>query len=78
MNPAAPTTHRLVVCIDNRGFEASLELRKLYDVVPDGTAEAQKLLRIIDESGENYLYPVARFLPVSLPDETVKAVLTAA
>lgn len=69
---------KLVVCIDNTGYEASLERRKLYAVLPDPAANSHKLLRVVDESGEDYLYPQSYFLPVSLPPATRQAVLAAA
>lgn len=69
---------KLVICIDNTGYEASLERRKLYAVVPDPVAGSHKLLRVVDESGEDYLYPQSYFLPVSLPPATRQAVLAAA
>ncbi len=56
------TTHRFAICIDNAGFEASLELRKLYAVLPDATAAQHAQLRVVDESGEDYLYPAASFV----------------
>ena len=52
-----------VVCIDNSGYPASLELRKLYRVVPDAKAAADGDIRVVDESGEDYLYPASRFAP---------------
>lgn len=58
---------RFVVCVANAGFPASLELRKLYQTLPDAAAEQHGLLRVIDESGEDYLYPRQMFLPIDLP-----------
>jgi hypothetical protein len=69
---------RLVVCIDNEGYPASLELRKLYERLPDAEAEKDGLIRVIDESGEDYLYPKARFRDVELTAATKRAVLAAA
>jgi hypothetical protein len=66
-----------VVCIKNEGYGASLELRKLYTRIPDKQAEAQRLIRIVDESGEDYLYPESNFLPVSLSKKIKKAVAAA-
>lgn len=62
---------RFVVCIRNDGYPASLELRKIYSVIPDATAEARDHLRIVDESGEDYLYPAGHFVPITLP-KTIK------
>lgn len=58
---------RFVVCIANAGYPASLEVRKLYKALPDPRAEQHGLLRVIDESGEDYLYPSHMFLAVELP-----------
>ena len=70
---------RLVVCIDNEGYPASLELRKLYVAIPDVEAEKDGLIRVVDESGEDYLYPKARFRSAdALSPATKKAVLAAA
>ena len=59
-----------VVCVRNEGFEASLEVRKLYRVLPDSKANAQSLLRVVDESGEDYLYPEDLFASVEVTQET--------
>jgi hypothetical protein len=58
---------RLVLCIDNAGYEASLEARKFYLALPDADAEAHGQVRVIDESGEDYLYSASRFTEVPLP-----------
>ena len=69
---------QLVVCIDNEGYPASLEKRKIYVTLADRAAEKRGLLRIIDESGEDYLFPKAFFRPIALPQAVKKAVLAAA
>ncbi len=56
-----------VVCVNDGGYRASLIARRLYRVVPDVQAEARGLLRIVDESGEDYLYPAKLFLALELP-----------
>jgi hypothetical protein len=61
------------VCVTNDGFAASLELRKLYRVLPDRAAEARHLMRVIDESGEDYLYPEDCFVAVDLPVAAARA-----
>jgi hypothetical protein len=61
------------VCIRNTGFEASLEIRKLYPIVYDSDAEANDLIRVIDESGDDYAYPVNLFQRLSLPAEVERA-----
>jgi hypothetical protein len=63
-----------VICIWNKPNPASLELRKLYSVVPDAAAETTGMVRVIDESGEDYMYPSKWFIPVDLPDPVMKAV----
>jgi hypothetical protein len=65
---------RFVVCIANEGCE-DLELRKLYAVVSNDEPEEPGYVRIVDESGEDYLYPSKYFLPVELPEEVAGAVL---
>jgi hypothetical protein len=56
-----------VVCIENAGYPASLELHKIYRVVPDADAAQDGDIRVVDESGEDYLYPAAWFVAVELP-----------
>jgi len=56
-----------MICVDNRGYEASLEIRKLYEVLTDRLSEKHHQIRVIDESGEDYLYPEKFFAPVRLP-----------
>ena len=68
----------LVVCVENSGYEAALERRKLYALLPDRDAETRGLLRVIDESGEDYLYPAGMFYKVELPVAVRKAVFRAA
>ncbi len=73
-----PSTARyLVVCVKNEGYAASLEKRKIYVALPDPVADKHKQVRVIDESGEDYLYPKAFFIPISLPQPVRRAVLTA-
>jgi len=57
---------RFVLCVDNRDYSASLEVKKIYRVCPDRSAEKEGMIRVIDESGEDYLYPRACFAAVSL------------
>jgi len=66
-------TYRYVVCAGNRGSPAALEVRKIYRVIPDVSAESRSLVRVIDESGEDYLYPERFFVPVEVPREAVRA-----
>jgi hypothetical protein len=62
--------HAFLLCVCNKSYEASLELRKLYEKIPDRQAEQHSQVRIIDESGEDYLYPISFFSPVRLPAVT--------
>lgn len=73
-----PQAKQLVVCINNEGYAASLERRKIYVTLRDSAAEKHGLLRIVDESGEDYLYPRAFFRSIALPDAVRRAVLAAA
>jgi hypothetical protein len=68
---------RFVVCVNNNECE-DLEVRKLYQVLPDEAAAADDLLRVVDESGEDYLYPAKLFLQIELPQAIEKALLPAA
>jgi hypothetical protein len=63
---------KFVVCIRNDGYQASLERRKIYQVVADTDAQKHQLIRVIDESGEDYLFPSNFFSPISLPQSLVK------
>lgn len=67
-----------MVCVKNDGYAASLERRKLYDAISDAEASKHGQLRIIDESGDDYLYPEAFFVPVELPQAVRRRVLQAA
>ncbi len=71
-------TRSTVVCLNNEGYAASLEKRKIYVALPDGTAAKHGLLRIIDESGDDYLYPRECFATLDLPPALKRAVLVAA
>jgi hypothetical protein len=73
-----PQAKQLVVCIDNEGYPASLEKRKIYVAFRDADAEKNGLLRIVDESGEDYLYPKILFRSIASPQSVKKAVLAAA
>jgi hypothetical protein len=72
------TEPRFVVCVKNRGHAASLELRKLYQAISDEAAARLHQIRVIDESGEDYLYPEEYFVAVHLPQSAEKAVRRAA
>jgi hypothetical protein len=58
---------RYVLCVDNTDYPASLEIRKIYRTLPDVVAARRGLARVIDESGQDYLYPQGYFVPIELP-----------
>ena len=66
-----------MVCVKNRGFAASLELRKVYRVVPDPAAKGHRLMRVVDESGEDYLFPETCFMTIELPAPVARAIVAA-
>ncbi len=67
-----------VVCVDNTDYPASLEQRKIYEVLPDAQAAEHSLVRVVDESGEDYLYPSDYFIAVELPQPVQQALALAA
>ena len=71
------TIPEFVVCINNEGYPASLELHKIYRVVPDKNAADDDDLRVIDESGEDYLYPASYFDPIKVPAAVEESLLRA-
>jgi len=66
---------RFAICIDNSDYEASLILKKIYEVIPDEEAAKDDFLRIIDESGEDYLYHISHFILIELPVEVEQALV---
>lgn len=70
-------TRLFAVCIDNEGYGVSLERRKIYIALRDAAADKLGLMRVIDESGEAYLYPKTSFRTIALPQGIKKAVLAA-
>ena len=66
-----------VLCVRNRDYPASLELRKVYRLLKDEQASRHRQVRVIDESGEDYLYPEEYFVPIKLPQAAERAVLKA-
>jgi len=68
---------RFVVCIRNRGYPASLEVRKVYRVLADSDGEKHGLLRVIDEDGEDYLYPNEYFVPIAVGASAARAIAVA-
>jgi hypothetical protein len=73
MSKLQPRKNHWVVCVDNAGFAVSLERGKLYGAVADRAAAAEDLIRVIDESGEDYLYPSRFFVPIRLPAAVQRA-----
>jgi len=69
---------RYAVCVRNTGYPVALELRKIYEVLPDAEGAAHHLIRIVDESGEDYLYPEKFFMAIDLPQPVEAAVRRAA
>jgi hypothetical protein len=69
---------RFVICIENTDYPAALERRKIYQVIPDDRAATHNLLRVIDESGEDYMYPKGYFIPVDFGPSIQEALLRAA
>lgn len=63
------------VCIRNDEYEASLELRKIYEVLEDSDAAKHQMIRVVDEEGEDYFYPASWFVPIELPRNVEQAIL---
>ena len=77
MSEKRKRSRRYAVCITNKGNEASLERNKLYVLLPDRQAQADGLVRVIDEDGEDYLYPAAWFVAVEVPKAVRASLLKA-
>ncbi len=73
-----PEPHDYVLCIDNGEWPASLTIRKVYPCLPDAKADEHQMLRVIDESGEDYLYPESCFVRIELPQRAARAFMSAA
>lgn len=78
MNAILTEDPQFAVCLNNTGYPAALEIGKLYPIVPDPEAARHGLLRVIDESGEDYAFEASRFVPVELPLSARKALVLAA
>ena len=65
--------NRWMVCVDDGGYAASLEARKIYEVLADAEAEKMDMVRVIDESGDDYLYPRERFGEIQITEEIAAA-----
>ena len=64
---------RFAICVSNDGYPASLELRKVYRLLPDPVAATRHFVRVVDESGEDYLYPEDFFVPIEVPQAAQRA-----
>ena len=78
MKTRKPSHFQFAICVENAEYPASLELHKIYRVVPDEEATKDGDVRIIDESGEDYLYPAEYFVAVALPDGVAKVLILSA
>ena len=68
----------IAICVDNSDYEMSLQRRKVYPVLPDADAEKDDYVRVIDETGEDYLFPASRFVFLTVPRRIEEAVLAEA
>ena len=75
MQNSQSTAPQFAVCLNNADYLASLELHKIYRLLPDDNAAADGDLRIVDESGEDYLYPATYFAVIDLPQAVESALL---
>ena len=64
---------KFLLCVNNEAYPASLDIRKVYRALPDRTAAARNFVRVIDESGEDYLYPADMFVPIDVPSAAKEA-----
>lgn len=71
------TSQVFLLCVRNDAYPASLEVRKVYRALPDAGAAAKGFVRVVDESGEDYLYPESWFVPVELPHAVADALMQA-
>jgi hypothetical protein len=78
MRELKKSPNHFAVCVNNADYPASLELHKIYRVLPDDEAASEDDLRVIDESGEDYLYPAEYFVSIQLPQSVEKSLLRAA
>ncbi len=72
-----PSKQQFLLCVKNEAYPASLEVRKVYRVLPDPAASEKGFVRVVDESGEDYLYPADNFVAVDLPQAALDALLAA-
>jgi hypothetical protein len=72
------TQASFAICIDDGGYLDDLKVRTVYQILPDESAARSNYVRVIDETGEDYLYPAALFVPIEVPSEAAQALLLAA
>ena len=72
------TSQSYFLCVKNRGYAASLQVRTVYPTLRDPEAEAHGMLRVVDESGEDYLFPAGLFVPIEIPEAAKRAFAGAA
>jgi hypothetical protein len=77
MQKSKQNLREFVVCINNSDYPASLELHKIYRVIADKEAEDEGDIRVIDESGEDYIYPSSYFVPIQVPQTVEESLLKA-
>ncbi len=75
MNNTSPQINHFAVCLNNEGYEASLEVGKIYRIILDETAKTNELIRVIDESGQDYAFAINRFYPIKLPKPVEEVLL---
>ncbi len=71
------TRKKYALCVDNTGYKASLILNKIYEIMPDERASLDELVRVVDESGEDYLFHKRHFVMVDLPEEIERFLVAA-
>ena len=69
------TDPRFVICIDDGGYVDDLKVRTVYQVLPDESAAKSNYIRVVDETGEDYLYPAKLFVPIEVPREVERTLL---
>jgi hypothetical protein len=75
--PTLQSKPHFAICLDNKGYPASLEIGKVYRVIEDSEAESHGLIRVVDESGEDYAFAIANFHAIDLPKPVEAALLAA-
>jgi hypothetical protein len=70
--PESKPSDQYLLCVNNEAYPASLEVRKVYKALPDDIAASRGFVRVIDESGEDYLFPSDCFVAVDLPREAAR------